>query len=135
MSTETKTGATPASFSAHAYDRSETAGIILSQANARDYYGTIIDCGYDHYDTRSVNLIIEKHISDTLTQLSANETGFFLMYEEAHIDKHSHNNELDKMYQAIVRFNQAIARFMEFAFYNPETMVIITADHETGSST
>ena len=54
------------------------------------------------------------------------------MYEEAHIDKHSHNNELDKMYQAIVRFNQAIARFMEFAFYNPDTFVLITADHETG---
>ena len=132
MSTETKTGATPASFSAHAYDREETAEIILSQANAREYYGTIIDCGYDRYDTRSINLIIEKHISDTLTQLSANENGFFLMYEEAHIDKHSHNNELDKMYQAIVRFNQAIARFMEFAFYNPDTFVLITADHETG---
>ena len=132
MSTETKTGATPASFSAHAYDRGESAEIILSQATARDYYGTIIDCGYDYYDTRNVNLIIEKHISDTLTKLSANENGFFLMYEEAHIDKHSHNNELDNMYQAIVRFNQAIARFMEFAFYNPSTFVLITADHETG---
>ena len=32
----------------------------------------------------------------------------------------------------MVRFNQAIALFMEYAFYNPETMVIITADHETG---
>ena len=132
MSTETKIGATPASFSAHAYDRGESAEIILSQATARDYYGTIIDCGYDYYDTRNVNLIIEKHITDTLGKLSANENGFFLMYEEAHIDKHSHNNELDKMYQAIVRFNQAIARFMEFAFYNPDTFVLITADHETG---
>ena len=32
----------------------------------------------------------------------------------------------------MVRFNQAIALFMEYAFYNPETMVVITADHETG---
>ena len=31
-----------------------------------------------------------------------------------------------------MRFNQAIGRFMEFAFYNPETFVLITADHETG---
>jgi alkaline phosphatase len=34
--------------------------------------------------------------------------------------------------EAIVRFNQAIALFMEFAFYNPDTLVLITADHETG---
>jgi alkaline phosphatase len=36
------------------------------------------------------------------------------------------------MFQAMVRFNQAIARFMEYAFYNPETFILITADHETG---
>ena len=54
------------------------------------------------------------------------------MYEEAHIDKHCHNNDLTKTFNALVRFNQAIARFMEFAFYNPDTFVLITADHETG---
>ena len=32
----------------------------------------------------------------------------------------------------MVRFNQAIALLMEYAFYNPNTAVIITADHETG---
>ena len=132
MSTETKVGATPASFSAHADGRYSTAEIILSQAQTRDTYGTIIDCGYDYYNERYME-VIENHITDTLGKLSADEDGFFLMYEEAHIDKHSHNNELDKVYQAVVRFNQAIARFMEFAFYNPDTFVLITADHETGN--
>ena len=132
MSTETDTGATPASFSAHAKDRDDTSDIRVTQQAAKTKYGTIIDCGYDRYDTRSINSIIEKHISDTLDKLSANENGFFRMYEEAHIDKHSHNNELDKMYQAITRFNQAIGRFMEFVFYNPDTFILITADHETG---
>jgi alkaline phosphatase len=32
----------------------------------------------------------------------------------------------------MVRFNQAIGLFMEYAFYNPDTLVLITADHETG---
>ena len=132
MSTEVKTGATPASFSAHAEERSDNAEILLSQVNTVNVYGTIIDCGFDRYDKRSIDKIVEKHITDTLTKLEKNENGFFLMYEEAHIDKHSHNNELDKMYQAIVRFNQAIGRFMEYAFYNPDTFVLITADHETG---
>lgn len=132
MSTETKIGATPASFSAHADGRYSTAEIIMSQAQSREAYGTVIDCGYDYYDVKYMG-VIEKHITDTLSTLSANENGFFLMYEEAHIDKHSHNNELDKVFKAVVRFNQAIARFMEFAFYNPDTFVLITADHETGN--
>ena len=64
--------------------------------------------------------------------MDADSDGFFLMYEEAHIDKHCDDNDLEKAFLALIRFNQAIARFMEYAFYNPDTMVIITADHETG---
>ena len=131
MSTESKTGATPASFSAHADSRNNNAGIISSQAEARDYYGTIIDCSFDYY-TANYMPVIEKHITETLDTLDDNENGFFLMYEEAHIDKHCHNNDLNKTFQAVVRFNQAIGRFMEYAFYNPDTFILITADHETG---
>ena len=64
--------------------------------------------------------------------MDENEKGFFLMYEEAYIDKHCHNNDADNTFLTLMRFNQAIGRFMEYAFYNPDTMVIITADHETG---
>lgn len=54
------------------------------------------------------------------------------MYEEAHIDKMSHNNALDDTFSCVVRFNQAIGLFMEHAFYHPDTFLLITADHETG---
>ena len=132
MSTESNTGATPASFSAHANDRDSSGVISDSQLITRQQYGTILDCGYDYYTKKMVENSIEKHLTDNLAKLSENENGFFMMYEEAHIDKHCHNNDLDKTYQAIVRFNQVIARVMEYAFYNPETFVLITADHETG---
>lgn len=131
MSTETNTGATPATFSAHADSRNSNADIIKSQGEAMINYGTVIDCGFDYYNERYM-AVIERHITDTLGKVSANEKGFFLMYEEAHIDKHCHNNDLQNTFNALVRFNQAIARFMEFAFYNPDTFVLITADHETG---
>lgn len=39
---------------------------------------------------------------------------------------------MEKTFSAVVRFNQVIALVMEHAFYNPDTFVIITADHETG---
>ncbi|MBR5449000.1 MAG: alkaline phosphatase [Clostridia bacterium] len=132
MSTESNTGATPAAFSAHANDRDSSGVISDSQLVTRQQYGTILDCGYDYYTKKMVDGSIEKHLTDNLAKLEQNENGFFMMYEEAHIDKHCHNNELDKAYQAIVRFNQVIARVMEYAFYNPETFVLITADHETG---
>ena len=132
MSTENKTGATPSSFSAHADSRNSTADIMSSQTESIKKYGMIVDCGYDYYTKAYVDDIIEGHITDTLAKVSANENGFFLMYEEAHIDKHCHSNKIDKTFLAVARFNQAIGRFMEFAFYNPETLVLITADHETG---
>ena len=131
MSTEKQTGATPASFSAHAYHRSNTQNIERSQAELVAQYGTIINCGYDVYtEEEMVNL--RSAITGTLNQLSQDEDGFFLMYEEAYIDKHCSDLDVEDAYKAMVRFNQAIALFMEYAFYNPETMVIITADHETG---
>ena len=131
MSTEVNTGATPASFSAHANDRDSSTSINQSQLATRQQYGTIIDCGYDYY-TEKMLATIERHITDTLAKVDADEDGFFLMYEEAHIDKHCHDNDINKTFQAVVRFNQAIGRMMEYAFYNPDTFVLITADHETG---
>ena len=131
MSTESATGATPASFSAHAFDRGDSSDIIDSQFAFQYTKGGLLDCGYNHYNKRGMETI-EKHITDMLDKLD-DKDGFFLMYEEAYIDKHCHNNDLDNAYLAVMRFNQAIARFMEYAFYHPETMVIITADHETGA--
>lgn len=132
MSTEVRTGATPASFSAHADTRHSSAGIILTQEEAVEKYGILIDCNYDYYSPGGI-ATLEESINDMLTALDKNDKGFFLMYEEAHTDKHSHNNELDKAFKAMVRFNQAIGVFMEYAFYNPDTFVLITADHETGN--
>ena len=131
MSTETSDGATPASFSVHVEDRDSSSEIFSKQMELAQEYGTIIDCGYDYYTAERIP-VIERHITSTLEALSENDNGFFLMYEEAYIDKHCHNNDMNKTYQMVLRFNQAIGRFMEFAFYNPDTMVIITADHETG---
>ncbi|MBO5715801.1 MAG: alkaline phosphatase [Clostridia bacterium] len=131
MSTETESGATPSAFAVHIEDRDQSSEILKAHMEATQKYGTIIDCGYD-YTTASRLSVMESHIEKTLASLSANENGFFLMYEEAYIDKKCHNNNLNDVYNMVARFNQAIGRFMEFAFYNPNTFVLITADHETG---
>ena len=132
MSTEIENGATPASFSAHASSRHSQGEILRSILATQEKYGTIVECGFDYYKADYMPTI-EGKIEETLNSVSANEKGFFLMYEEAHIDKNCHSNSLEGVLKTVVRFNQAIARFMEFAFYNPDTLVLITADHETGA--
>ena len=134
MSTEPKLGATPAAFSAHASSRNSAEDILSSQQELVKTYGTIIDCDYDHYDEAGVEKL-RNAITGNLNTIGANENGFFMMYEEAFIDKYNHYNNIEKAFSAVVRFNQAIGLVMEYAFYHPNTFVLITSDHETGGLT
>lgn len=131
MSTEKQTGATPSAFTAHASDRDETEAIAASQALLQQSCGTVISCGYNYYTAMELERL-EDDLGAILAQQYASEKGSFLMFEEAYIDKHCHDNERDKTFQALARFNQVIGLVMEQAFYHPDTAVIITADHETG---
>ena len=131
MSTEGQTGATPSAFTAHVENRDSSSLIRQSQADHTQKYGTVIKCNHDYY-TQSGIEELENSVLTVIDTIDDNENGFLMMYEEAHIDKHSHNNDMDKTFLALIRFNQVIARVMEYAFYNPETFVLITADHETG---
>ena len=130
MSTDSNTGATPAGFSAHANNRNSSSVIRASQDELTKKYGTILSCSVGTNTS-----LFDKKITDVLNQLSASEKGFFLMYEEGHIDKLSHNGDLASTCKMVLRFNQAIGLFMEYAFYHPGTLVLITADHETGGLT
>lgn len=67
--------------------------------------------------------------------LDDTEDGFFLMIEGAHIDKHSHNNDDYKMTQAMIEFDRTIELMLKYAELDGETLVVITADHETGGLT
>ena len=128
MSTDALTGATPSAFYAHAMDRGDTDDIIACSV-AKIESGMIIKCGLDG------DISYQNRITETLVELAKNENGFFVMYEEGHIDKHSHSNDKTSTFNSVIRFNQAIGVFMEYAFYHPDTFVVITADHETGGLT
>ena len=67
--------------------------------------------------------------------LDDDEDGFFLMVEGAHIDKKSHQNQGDGMTDALVAFDQAIQAAVDYAAAKGDTMVLVTADHETGGIT
>lgn len=64
--------------------------------------------------------------------LSQNEKGFFLMVEGSHIDKVAHSNDANAVVQEMIDFDKAIGVAIDFAREEGNTLVIVTADHETG---
>ncbi len=67
--------------------------------------------------------------------LDDTDKGFFLMIEGAHIDKHSHNNKSKEMTEALAEFDKTVEAMLDYAKADGETLVVITADHETGGLT
>ncbi len=67
-----------------------------------------------------------------LNILSKNKKGFFLMVEGSQIDWAAHDNNLEGVIQETLDFDKAVGIAMDFADKNKGTLVIITADHETG---
>lgn len=67
--------------------------------------------------------------------LSQEPKGFFLMVEGGRIDSYGHSNELDAMIRQLLEFDHAVARALDFARNDGNTLVIVTADHETGGLT
>jgi alkaline phosphatase len=67
-----------------------------------------------------------------LNKLHRNEKGFFLMIEGSQIDWGGHANNIDYITGEMIDFDVAIGEAFKFADENPGTLVIVTADHETG---
>lgn len=67
--------------------------------------------------------------------LSQNKKGFFVMIEGSQIDGGGHDNKGDEVVNELIDFDNAVKVAMDFADRNPGTLVVITADHETGGMT
>lgn len=80
----------------------------------------------------TLNLLAEA-TGEAIQKLSGeNNKGFFLMVEGAKIDYAGHANSLPGSILETLSFDLAVAEALKFADSNGETLVIVTADHETG---
>lgn len=123
MTSDVKNGATPASFSIHTITREDSDEILA------EYEKVTFDYVVDSIFDPAVSL------REVLDSFENAENGFFMMYEEGLIDKFAHNNNYRSFYTAYARLNSALRLFFEFMMYNPDTVLILTADHETGRVT
>ena len=66
----------------------------------------------------------------TLAQQSPN--GFVLLVENENIDTAGHTNDASALMRALWAFDDAVKVALEFQRRNPDTLVVVTGDHETG---
>ncbi|HEU5081402.1 MAG TPA: alkaline phosphatase [Opitutaceae bacterium] len=74
--------------------------------------------------------LLEEMTDSALKVLSKNANGFVLMVEGASIDKQAHNMDSDRWLIETIEFDKAIGVAKQFAKTNPDTLIIVTADHE-----
>ena len=74
--------------------------------------------------------MLDEMTAKALAVLSKNKQGFTLMVEAASIDKQAHNMDSERWILDTIEFDRAVAVCKQFAEKNPDTLVIVTADHE-----
>ena len=67
-----------------------------------------------------------------LRERDTRKAGFFLMVEGSQIDWGGHSNQSDYIISEMLEFDRAVGAALDFARADKNTLVVVTADHETG---
>lgn len=70
-----------------------------------------------------------------ISLMNHNKNGFFMMIEGSQLDDYGHFNQLDLLMKETLDFDQTVGEVMKWAAKDGETLVVVTADHETGGLT
>lgn len=81
------------------------------------------------------NVALDRVVSEAIEYLSKDTDGFVLMAEGAKIDKQAEQNNLERMIEEMIAFDNAVQAALDWAKNRNDTIVIVTADHETGGLT
>lgn len=82
------------------------------------------------YPKRKMDLPLSTQTA--LNILSQNKKGFFIMIEGSQIDWGAHQNNTGYVVKEMLDFDRSIGKALEFAAKDKHTLIVVTADHETG---
>ena len=89
---------------------------------------------YDEYDLKPAldrgPILMESTMK--AIQMLDNKKGFFLMVEGSQIDDWCHRNKVGYMCEELFDFDKVIGAVLQWAEKDGHTLVIVTADHNTG---
>lgn len=106
---------------------------LKSATTAKCYAQTPV---YWVIDTKNPDIPTLAEYTLKASEVLDNPNGFFLMVEGGKIDHASHRNDAGAMIQELFAFDNAVKTGMEFQQKHPDdTLIVVTADHETGGLT
>lgn len=79
--------------------------------------------------------MLDEMTQAALDVLSKNPKGFVAMIEAASIDKQAHLMDSDRWILETLEFDRAVQVAKDFASSHPQTLVLVTADHECSGAT
>lgn len=110
---------------------STAAELAAYVAGDRPLVGLFSPADMDDFDPRPVTL--PDMVGAALARLERNATGFVALFETEATDNSQHDNmPLERVTADILEFDSAVGVALDFAERTPGTLVIVTADHETG---
>lgn len=95
-------------------------------------YGFLPEAGVMPYVSEGRGNFLPEATKLAIGHLSQNQQGFFLMVEGSQIDWAGHANNSEDEIAEMLDFENAIEAALEFAEKDGNTLVVVTADHETG---
>ncbi len=73
--------------------------------------------------------------SKALDTVSQDKQGFFLFVEEEGVDEFSHENNGEKMLKSMQQLEAAVAVARRYVASHPDTLLVVTGDHDCGGLT
>lgn len=95
-------------------------------------------CVTDSFDTQLPALrgdYLARASLKAIDIMDKNPNGFFLMIEGSQLDDYGHFNDIDLLMQEVHDFDRTVGAIFDWAAKDGETLVVVTADHETGGLT
>lgn len=152
--TKAITDATPAAFYAHCKSRYHFSAIAaaLAESGCRVIIGggsgIVSRAWQEQLRAAGTLLRLEGHehclpasrrgsflpdaVGEALRTLESHPQGFFLLVEGSQIDVAAHANDLAELVHETLDFDRAVGVVMEWMQTHPDTLLIVTADHQTG---
>ncbi len=106
--------------------------LIKTDSNKIVGFFTNLDYAFLHDDISTNPPTLREMTKKSLEALAGHEKGFFLMIEGGWIDGSCHNNDIVGTIYGILALNEAVKEALAFLKDHPDTLIIVTADHETG---
>jgi alkaline phosphatase len=90
---------------------------------------------YDYLSLEYPYPLLNAIVQKALEALEDNENGFFLMVEGGRIDHACHDNNLQRCIHETIDFSESVQVGINWAAGRTDTLILVTADHETGGLT